>query len=220
MGGGRADMLQAAIYSSTRIHAAYVSAALAYSWQDVTTDQYLSVINLDRLTANFKTNSVGGRIEGGYRFGIPGFYETPSFGITPYAALQGQAYFTPAYSENATSVFARSFDARTATVYRTELGAWFDTSRPFYNDSILTLRSRAAWAHDEYSGLGANANFVSLPGFSFSVNGVTPAHDLLLASAGAELRFPNRVSVGAQFDSEFAERATKYSGKGVVRYSW
>jgi uncharacterized protein with beta-barrel porin domain len=82
------------------------------------------------------------------------------------------------------------------------------------------LRSRAAWAHDEYSGLGANANFVSLPGFSFSVNGVTPAHDLLLASAGAELRFPNRVSVGAQFDSEFAERATKYSGKGVVRYSW
>ncbi|QDM16838.1 ice-binding family protein [Tardiphaga sp. vice278] len=220
MGGGRSDMLQAAIYSSTRFNAAYVSMALAYAWHDVTTDQYLSVANSDRLTANFKANNVGGRIEGGYRFGIPAVYMVPAFGITPYAALQGQAYFTPAYSENASSIFARSYDARTSTVYRTELGAWFDTSQAFYNDSILTLRSRAAWAHDEYSDPSISASFIALPGYRFVTYGVAPARDLLLASVGAEVRFRNRISVGAQFDGEFADRTTKYSGRAVVRYSW
>ncbi|MDB5501635.1 MAG: hypothetical protein JWR89_1537 [Tardiphaga sp.] len=38
----------------------------------------------------------------------------------------------------------------------------------------------------------------------------------VLASAGAELRFRNRVSAGAHGDGEFAERTTKYSGKGVA----
>lgn len=219
-GGGRSDMLQAALYSSTRFGAGYVSAALAYAWHDVTTDQYLSGFSSDRLTANFKANNVGGRIEGGYRFAIPAIYSVPAFGITPYAALQGQAYFTPAYSEDASSIFARSYDARTFTTYRTELGAWFDTSRAFAYDSVLTLRSRVAWAHDEYSDPSISASFVSLPGFGFVTSGVAPAHDLLLASAGAEVRFRNGISVGAQFDGEFGERTEKYSGRGVARYSW
>jgi len=61
---------------------------------------------------------------------------------------------------------------------------------------------------------------VALPGNNFVTYGASPAHDLLLASAGAEVRFRNRISVGAQFDGEFADRTTKYSGRGVVRYTW
>lgn len=219
-GGGRSDMLQAALYSSTRFGAGYVSAAVAYAWHDVTTEQYLSGFSSDRLTANFKANNVGGRIEGGYRFAIPAIYSVPAFGITPYAALQGQAYFTPAYREDASAIFGRSYDARTFTTYRTELGAWFDTSRPFCYDSALTLRSRLAWAHDEYSNQSVTATFVALPGFPFTVNGAVPAQDLLLASAGADVRFRNGISVGGQFDGEFADRSTKYYGRGVVRYVW
>jgi uncharacterized protein with beta-barrel porin domain len=219
-GSGRSDMLQAALYSSTRFGAGYVSVALAYAWHDVTTDQYLSGFSSDHLTASFKANNLGGRIEGGYRFAVPALYSLPTFGITPYAALQGQAYFTPAYSENASSIFARSYDARTYTAYRTELGAWFDTSQPFYYDSVLTLRSRAAWAHDEYANRSVTTTFLALPGFPLTANGAAPAQDLLLASAGADVRFRNGISVGAQFDGEFADRSTKYYGRGVVRYVW
>ena len=220
LGGGRSDMFQAAIYASTRIDAAYVSVALAYAWHDVTTEQYLSVAGSDYLTANFKTNNVGGRIEAGYRFEVPAFYQVPSFGITPYVAGQGQAYFTPAYQENASSQFARAYGAQTSTGYRSEVGVWFDTSRPFVDNTLLTLRSRVGWAHDEYSNPRLASSFVALPGSDFTVTGIALPRDLVLASAGAELRFLNGISVGAQFDGEFSDRSTRYGGTGRVRYSW
>ena len=39
-GSGHSDMFQAAVYSMTRVNAAYVSAALAYAWHHVSTDRY------------------------------------------------------------------------------------------------------------------------------------------------------------------------------------
>ena len=103
LGGGRSDMFQAAVYGATQVNAAYVSAAVAYAWHRVSTDRFVTVAGIDHLTAGFSANNVGGRIEGGYRFAIPGFYGWPGFGFTPYAALQVQAFRTPSYSEIAAS---------------------------------------------------------------------------------------------------------------------
>ncbi|MGP9810869.1 ice-binding family protein [Rhodopseudomonas sp. NSM] len=220
LGSGRSDMFQAAIYSTTRFDAAYVSAALAYAWHDVTTDQFLSVVTADHLRARFNANNFGARIEGGYRFAVQDFWMLPAFGITPYAALQAQAFRTPSYAENDNSDFARRYDARTESVVRTEVGAWFDQATPLGDRSLLILRSRAAWAHDESSDPTMTAGFLALPGSSFTVNGAAGPTDLLLASAGAELRFSNGFSVGAQLDGEFAEHASLYRGIGRVRYAW
>lgn len=219
-GSGRSDMFQAAFYTSTRVNSAYVSAALAYAWHDVTTDQYLSVAGADHLTANFRANNVGGRIEGGYRIDVAGSEILPTFGITPYVASQGQAFFAPAYSENAESVFARAYAARTSTAFRNEVGTWFDTSRALADGAVVNLRTRAAWAHDEYSDPTISASFLTLSGPTFLTDGAAPARDLLLASAGAELSFPTGYSIGAQFDGEFGDRTTRYGGKGRLRYSW
>jgi uncharacterized protein with beta-barrel porin domain len=101
LGGGHSDMFQAAVYGSTRFNAAYVSAALAYAWHQVSTDRYVNVAGTDHLTADFSANNVGGRIEGGYRFPVPGAFGWPGFGLTPYGALQVQAFRTPSYSETA-----------------------------------------------------------------------------------------------------------------------
>ncbi|ABD88257.1 ice-binding family protein [Rhodopseudomonas palustris] len=220
LGSGHSDMFQTALYSSTRIHAAYVSAAVAYAWHDVTTDQFLSVATADHLTAHFNANNLGARIEAGYRFAVPGVWMVPEFGITPYGALQAQAFRTPSYAENINSDFARSFAARTETAVRTELGAWFDQANLLDDGNVLILRSRAAWAHDRTSTPTMNAAFLALPGSNFTVYGATPAGDLLLATVASELRFRNGFSVAAQLDGEFAERATRYGGTGRVRYSW
>jgi uncharacterized protein with beta-barrel porin domain len=149
LGGGHSDMFQAAVYSTTRINAAYVSAALAYAWHHVSTDRFVNVAGTDHLTADFSANNVGGRIEGGYRFPIPGVFGWPGFGLTPYAALQAQAFFTPSYSETAasgSSPFGLAYDAHTTTTTRTELGTWFDRSVTLDNGALLALRSRVACA--------------------------------------------------------------------------
>jgi len=43
---------------------------------------------------------------------------------------------------------------------------------------------------------------------------------LALASAGAELRLINGVSLLGKFDGEFASRSQAYAGTGMVRYTW
>jgi uncharacterized protein with beta-barrel porin domain len=62
--------------------------------------------------------------------------------------------------------------------------------------------------------------FQTLPGASFIVNGALPAKDAALASAGAELKLANGVTLLAKFDGEFAEHSSTYAGTGTVRYTW
>lgn len=224
LGAGHSDMFQAAIYSSTRIHAAYVSTAIAYAWHRVSTDRYVTVAGVDHLTADFSAHNIGARIEGGYRFAIPGVFGFPTWsGITPYAAAQVQSFRTPSYSETAVSgspIFALAYEARTTTTARTELGAWVDWSTLVEYGPVLTLRARAAWAHDYWSAPNITASFVALPGSTFIVTGATPARDLLLASAGLELGFRNGFSLATRFDGEFASHSQKYAGTARLRYIW
>lgn len=183
----------------------------------------MTVAGADHLVADFDANNIGARLEGGYRFAIPNLGWPGQSGFTPYAAVQAQAFRTPSYSEAAlsgASDFALSYNARTTTVTRTELGTWLDWSTPVDYGTRLTLFSRAAWAHDDWSAPNIIAGFQSLPGSSFLVTGAAPASDLLLASAGLQVGFRNGFSLGAQFDGEFAQNSQMYSGMGWVRYSW
>lgn len=217
LGGGRADSLQLGVYGSKQFNAAYVSGAVAYTLHNVTTDRTVTVAGSDHLTANFTAQSVGGRIETGYRF------VTPYAGITPYAAAQVQGFFTPNYSENAISgsnVFALSFGSQSTVASRTELGTWLDKTFALQDRTALALRGRVAWANDQSSNHALNATFQTLPGAGFTVNGATAATNLALLSAGAEYRLANNVSFGAKFDGELANTSQTYAGTGTVRYVW
>jgi len=223
LGGGHSDMFQAAVYSFTRINAAYISATLAYAWQHESTGRVVTVVGADNLTAGFDANDIGGRIEGGYRFAVPDIFAVPGLGFIPYAAFQMQAFYTPAYSEAAasgSSQFALAYDAQTTTVTRTELGAWLDDNIVLDNGAILTLRDRAAWAYDNWSNYSMTATFEQLPGSSFTVIGATPTRNSLLASASAEISYRNGISLAGLFNTELAEDSQTYSGFLRLRYTW
>ncbi|WP_363318103.1 autotransporter outer membrane beta-barrel domain-containing protein [Bradyrhizobium sp.] len=76
-GSGRSDMFQAGAFVRHAAGRAYVTGALAYGWQDVTTERTVTVAGVDRLRAQFNANAWSGRIEGGYRF------VTSWMGVTP-----------------------------------------------------------------------------------------------------------------------------------------
>lgn len=82
-------------------------------------------------------------MESGYR------YDVRFVSITPYAALQMQNFRTPSYSETAVSgsdsdAFALAYDAKSTTMTRTELGAWFDKMIALERGNVLAIRTRAA----------------------------------------------------------------------------
>jgi autotransporter-associated beta strand protein len=214
LGGGRSDAFQAGAYAATRSGPAYLAASFAFANHWMSTDRYAAFG--DHLTADFKAQSYGGRVESGYRFGVP------VVGVTPYAAVQAQSFRTPGYSEvdGSGGGFGLSYNSRTGTDTRSELGSRFDHVAAFNRDAVLTLRARLAWAHDWVSNPTLAAAFQALPGTGFIVNGATPAKDSALASAGAELRLVNGVTLSGKFDGEFASRAQTYAGTGTVRWAW
>jgi outer membrane autotransporter protein len=125
----------------------------------------------DHLTASFNAQSLGARVESGYRFA------TMFGGIAPYAAIQAQSFRTPTYSETDLNGggFALGYAGRTATDTRSELGARFDRLLALNPNAVLALRARLAWAHDWVSDPTLTPVFQTLPGASFIVNGATPA---------------------------------------------
>ena len=56
-GSGRSDLFQAGAFVRHSNGPAYISAALAYGWQDVTTDRTVTIAGVDRLRAEFNANA-------------------------------------------------------------------------------------------------------------------------------------------------------------------
>ncbi|WP_245309672.1 autotransporter outer membrane beta-barrel domain-containing protein [Bradyrhizobium jicamae] len=215
-GSGRSDLFQAGAFVRHNMGAAYITAAAAYGWQDVTTERTVTVAGFERLRAQFNANAYSGRVEGGYR------YATPWMGITPYAAGQFTTYSLPAYAEQVLAgagTFALNYAAKDVTASRTELGVRTDKSWAVQS-GILTLRGRAAWAHDFNTDRNVTALFQTLPGAAFVVNGAAQAHDSALVTAAAEMKWLNGWSAAAIFEGQFSDVTNSYAGKGVVRYSW
>ena len=214
LGSGRSDAFQAGVYAAARSGPAYLAASLAFANHWMSTDRVVAFG--DHLTADFNARSIGARVESGYRVG------TLATGITPYAALQGQSFHTPTYSETDVNAggFGLTYNTRTAHDVRSEVGARFDRVALVDPTAVLTFRGRLAWAHDWVSDPSLAAVFQALPGASFVVNGAAPAKDAALASAGAELKLANGVTFSGKFDGEFASRSNTYAGAGTLRVSW
>jgi uncharacterized protein with beta-barrel porin domain len=219
LGSGRSDLFQAGAYVRHTAGPAYISSALAYGWQDITTDRIVTIAGLDHLRAAFNANAFSGRVEGGYRFVVPW---SGGFGITPYAAAQFTTFDIPAYAESVVSganTFALAYGSKSVTDTRSELGIRTDKSFAM-PDSVVTLRGRFAWAYDFNPDRSIAATFQALPGASFTVGGAMQAADSALTTASIERKWTNGFSLAATFEGEFSNVTTSYAGKGVARYQW
>ncbi len=214
LGSGRSDLFQAGAYVRHVVGPAYISAALAYGWQDVTTDRTVTIAGIDQLHAVFKANAFSGRAEGGYRFA------TPWMGVTPYAAAQFTSFEMPAYAEQAmvgTNAFALAYNAKSVTDTRSELGLRTDRSFALAN-GILTLRGRFAWAHDFDPDRSIAATFQTLQTASFVVNGAAQAKDSALTTASAEMKWINGWSTAGHLRGRVLRRhpLLRRQGRGAI----
>jgi outer membrane autotransporter protein len=214
LGSGHSDVFQAGVYGITNFGPAYLAASFGYAEHWMRTNR--DVFGFETLTTDFNAHSYGGRAEVGYHLGWP------VFTVTPYAAVQAQAFQIPSLNETDVTGtgLGFAFAGRTPTDTRSELGARFERAVALGSSTLLALRAKVAWAHDWVSDPVFTAAFQMLPTASFLVSGATPPTDLALVSAGGELRFANRWALLAKFDGEFASHASTYGGTGTIRYSW
>ena len=212
LGGGRGTLAEIGIYGRKDFEKAYIEADLAYSYGNNTTDRTLAFTG-DRFQGNFAAQDIAAGIEAGYHMGY----------FTPYAAVRGQVYYSPAYSETTAagnSTYRLDYDASTALAARTELGTKLDWSRDLDAGMTLGLHAGAAWIHNFYPGTSIGASFPGLPGSHLTVNGAPAAADSALLSLGAELGFANNMTIAATVEGDFAPTMRSYAGSLKVSHTW
>jgi uncharacterized protein with beta-barrel porin domain/membrane-associated phospholipid phosphatase len=216
LGSGHSDMFQIGATGTQHVDAAYLSGALAYGWQDATTNRTVTISGADNLQGRFRVNSLLGRAEFGNRF------DYQQVGLTPYLAGQFTTLFLPSYSEtvqSGASSFALSYASKTVTDPRTELGLRLDKAFAV-QDGTWTLKSSVAYVYDYNTSRDVNATFQALPAASFTTNGARPAPNGALVTLGSDVKWTNGWSAGALFKGEFSGTTASYEGKGVVKYEW
>ena len=179
----------------------------------------MALAGVDQLQGRFRAETFSARFEGGYRFA------TPFVGITPYAAAQAISFNLPGYAEQSlvgNGQFALNYTSQTTTATRTELGLRGDKSIAM-RDAVLTLRGRAAWAHDYNPDRAVTAVFQTLPGASFVVNGARANPDAALVSAGAEMKWLSGFSLMANLRGRILRQCHELCRQGrrpihVVRF--
>ena len=211
-GSGDSDTYHVAVHARSDFESAYLLGALAYGFSDVSTERTVTIAGTDRFASSFDAHNVAGHLETGYRIGW----------LTPYAAVRGQAFMTPDYSERTVegvSTFALDYEERTALSLRTELGIGVEQSLPVAG-GLLSLRARAAWAHEHGDDNEVDAAFQAIAGSNFTVRGATADRDSLLLSAGAEYGLDNGMYIAGSAGGRLAMNAQIYSGNVKVGYTW
>ena len=214
LGGGKSDAFQAGVYGATRSGPAYLAAAFAFANHWMSTDRFSFAG--DHLTAKFNAQSIGGRLEGGYRL------DGCSAGSRPMRRSRRRASARPTTTRPMSTAAASGW-ALPGAPPPIPGASWApaSTTRCCFIPAPCWLCARGlAWAHDWVSDPILAALFQTLPGAGFIVNGATPAQNSALASAGAELRLANGVSLLSKFDGEFASHSSTYGGTGTIRYRW
>jgi len=195
----------------------YLSGALVYGSHNVGTERATTISGTDILKGEFVANDFGGRLEGGYNFGLE-----DGVGLTPYAAVAGQSFSSPAYNEAArsgTSTFALSYSARDTGLVHSELGTRLDRDFDFGSD-MFSAELQVAWAHQIQDDLVSQASFQNLAGSAFAAAGAALPKDSGLVGLGLALTSQAGMSAGAKVETRFGERFTAVSGSVSIGYSW
>jgi outer membrane autotransporter protein len=170
---------------------------------------------------SFNGQQYGGRVEGGWRFGID------QHRVTPFAGLTVQALSQSGYSETsqntttgAPGVLGVTVQGQTATSVRSVLGLQLETAIGAADSAVVKPRVRLGWAHEFNTNRSATVALSLLPGAPFQVTGAQPVADSLVVGAGLEVELGRMVRIYGQFDGDFASNARSFSGTGGVRLVW
>jgi outer membrane autotransporter protein len=217
LGSGRGDIIQGGFYGSSRFDSYYLSASLAASFYDVSTDRIVTVPATSALAASYSATGFGARIEGGRRFIVTGY------GVTPFVAVQAQMIRTDGYSEQVAAgapLVGLNYAANTTSRLRTELGVGLDHRFGQVWGGSLHLFARMAWAHEYWRDNSIVAAFQILPGSGFTVEGAAPAADAALVSVGADLKLPHGINLRGKVEAEFAGSVNSYAANAILRKIW
>ncbi|MEM5477399.1 ice-binding family protein [Pacificibacter sp. AS14] len=209
LASAESDSVSFAVFGTRDFDRGYVSGALAYGRNDVTTDRTISVAGIDQFRGEVTTSNLAGHVEAGYFMGT----------FTPFVSLRAQSLKAPAYSEttvSGSSTYALDYAAQTTRSLRSELGVAVKLAE---NDST-SLRLRASWAHEFNTSTQTNATFQAISGISFTTSGAAPSSDSLILGLNGEYGGPSGFYASSNLVTIYSGDTPDFGGSVRVGYRW
>ncbi|HJR55513.1 MAG TPA: autotransporter domain-containing protein, partial [Rhizomicrobium sp.] len=191
----------------------YLSAAIGFGWTSVKTMRTITISGTDVLQGKPDADTIGGRVEGGYRIALD-----ESVDLTPFAAIAIAGFDTPAYTETAlggSNAFALTYQARSSLMGNTELGARLGRSFEWAG-SPGRIELVAGWAYSVNDRAISNAAFQSLAGSSFQLLGVNQAKNSAILGVNLEGRTGFGLDYGLKLDSRVGDGSSILTGTGRI----
>ena len=165
----------------------------------------------DVYSADFTSQSLSGRIEAGAPIG------SAVATFTPYGAFQATSVWTGAYTERASGggIFALAYQPGNTTELASELGL-----RAEKKVGNTTFSGGLGWTHYFSRGGNSTVGFATLPGTTFTTQGVAGPSDTAIVSLGVSHAFSSKLTVGASAHGEFGSGFSSLAGKANLKWNW
>ena len=214
-GSGRSDLFQAGAFVRHDVGAAYVTGALAYGWQDVTTDRTVTVAGVDRLRARFNANAWSGASKAAIASSRHGSAasalrrtppdNSPRFDLPAYAEQRGR---------RRQHLCAGLCGSKSVTATRSELGLRTDKSFAMADGDLHAARPRRLGARLQYRSQHRARPSRRCPARPSSSTARRRPADAALTTASAEMKWRNGWSAAATFEGEFSDVTAQLRRQG------
>ncbi len=198
----------------------YAAGAVSYAalWTD-TTRRLSGVGPAEVETGRITSQMLAGRVEAGLR-------ATGKTPVAPFAAVQFAQLWQHSFSETSllhaggTGVLGLHYRSASASSVASYVGFQTGESLKTKNGTTWTPYLRVAWKHEFTPERRITADFLSVPGTVFTVDGARPATDAASIQVGAGVTISARAKLFADMDSEISGRATGYGGRAGLAVTW
>ncbi len=207
----------------------YVKGMLGYDWLKATTtrDIYLKgndqatppVADIqNRVEADFKGGMLTTRLEAGYKYLVDGINVTPfvgaQFAMTQYDGT------TEKETTGASTDIGLKYERNRNYSAPLFVGVQFDKNYEL-NMGVLQPYARFSLNHDLSTDREVEANFVSAPGYLFTINGGEPQKTSVDVNLGFKMNTKANVSLFGQYNGKFSSSSSKTDHVNFgLEYTW
>ncbi len=185
-------------------------------------NQPLTTVSTDSATGRFRTNMLGGELEGGWK-------RVLRYGnLTPYASLRIDNQWVSSFSESAViagttvpGTLGLNYASKSVLSLPLSLGLQADT-RFRVDDGRMSIvpAARLAWVHEFAAERPTTQHFQIAPGFNFNTDGAYAMRDALQLDAGVSVSLGERLAIYGSFTGVFSRGGRSMGGMAGFRLSF
>ena len=206
------------VYGVATSGALYASGSLTYSRLSTASKRTVTGLGpTEKWNGDYETNGYSADLEVGWQNKVAGYTITPFVGLK--ASVMQQEAYTETSDDNA-ALLGLSYKENETQSLPGSLGIQVERDYSLQDGWMLTGMARAALVHEFRTARSISANFINLPGSSFTVDGSSPPENVGRIMGGINLVNNKGTTLFANLTGDLSSDTRAYVAQGGFKLDW